>query len=159
MHDRPWSNLRRLQEAGLTGQAQSAVAEQDVAAHETVVDQKGNRPGDVLRPAHPSDRGPGGVFGEHRTPLVIREEIPPRRVDQAWGDAVHPQRLEFGGEDWHERGYRGILCADPRRPRRSGVGADGCEEGDAPAFAEMRQGRLSGSEMRVDLLLEALPHL
>ena len=45
-----------------------------MAAHEAVLDEEGDRLGDVLRLPHPADRGLAGIFGEDRAPLLGRQK-------------------------------------------------------------------------------------
>src|SRR6266478_5113544 len=73
----------------LPTQPQPAIADHDVPTHEAVGDEKGDGLRHILRLADAGDRRFGSIVGKDRHLLVLRQEVPPRRVDDAGRDTVH----------------------------------------------------------------------
>jgi hypothetical protein len=74
-------------------QAQTAVANDDVASHERVTDQKANCSRNIGGLANTAYGRLGCVTNENLLLLFWREEIPPGCIDYAGRNAVYPQRL------------------------------------------------------------------
>src|ERR1700722_16199428 len=138
---------------------QPAVANKRLAAHEIVLDQEGDRLGDVVRSSDASRRRARGERGEGGRFLIGAQEIPPGRVDHAGRYAIDAQRLQLSGEDRRQGRDGRVRRADARRARHGAMGAHRGDEGEAAVLAQSRQGGLSASELWEDLLFESLSYV
>ena len=68
------------QREGLGDEAQAAITDDDVASHEAVGDEEGDRLRDIVGLSDPTDWCLARIVGEDRLPLLGRQEIPPRRL-------------------------------------------------------------------------------